>query len=123
MKIDNNPLLNRERFPELPPETEAFLGVLNTYLNNLNGVVQRGIGLDNLNEETKSIKVQNNQWIEVGINSLSGPPFECRLTYWSIEDYPQFDWKILNKDRIKIRVNFVSAPTGFISIQLLIKGR
>jgi hypothetical protein len=123
MKLPDFTPPNSVDHPGLPEVAYNAMQVLSDQVEQLTIALQKNISPeDNENSETRALALEHNKEYEISLQEIKGRPTEVRVLDQDLFEMPLLSWEVVDADKIKVKVNWLSQPTGAVPVSLLIRG-
>jgi hypothetical protein len=78
---------------------------------------------DNLNAEVREFGITHDAWTQIELKTLRGVPIGCFLLWTAQDDYTQFRWKLIDINKVAIKVKFGTDPATVTKVRVVVMGK
>ena len=125
MKIKNPKTPARNEVPDVPSEAawvDGMLGPRDETLEEVVTCLQGQCGIDNKNEEVRTLQVMHGEPEEIRAMKVRGKILGASLIDWDLDDTVQLVPKILDQNKIRLRFLAGTDPGTPFSVTVLLIG-
>lgn len=106
----------------IPEGISKFLRTTFDQVELLSNAVRNRLGPENSNEEIREISVSDDTTETIYLQTLLGTPHTAFLGYSEHFSPAQFAWRIVDRNRVEVKVKWVSAPSSPVLCRFVFRG-
>ena len=123
MKIQNFKNLNRSTETDIPEEIFRTLEPLNEQLQALTTGARRRLSFeDNFNAQVHKILLKDDIAVDLSVDKVRGKANRVEVDTPGFFDYYRLAWKVIDENKIRVKVKWDSAPTDKVDATIVVFG-
>ena len=123
MKVQAFRRLQREDFKDAPEWWARASDVLNKQIEQLTRAVTGRLSfIDNIDSEIRSLEVEHDVDIEIGLQKLKLAPIGIAILFSEFNSNYSLYWEPLSDSKVSVRVKWDTDPTVPVGVRLLMIG-